>query len=125
MPRRGAGSGVCLSQKGYLQVTRRGPDRNKYVHRLVAAAMCREWCYYPVGEDGLPEGMEVHHADFNKLHNCPSNLILVDSAFHLYMDIHHYRENGTYTRRKPPAPAAVDDEPPDWVTREEQEYDCA
>jgi hypothetical protein len=86
MGRRGTGAGTCLTSKGYLQVTRRGPDRNKLAHRMIMAAMCRESCYWPLGSDGLPPGMEVHHQDFDRTHNCPSNLVLLNPSLHLHMD---------------------------------------
>lgn len=86
MPVRGAGTGTCITAKGYVRITRRGPDRNKLVHRMVMAAMCREWCYYPLGLDGVPEGMEVHHQDFGHAHNCRPNLVLLDPFLHLHMD---------------------------------------
>ncbi len=87
MPRPGTGPGVCVTAKGYLRITRRGPHRDKLVHRVVMAGLCRQFCYYPLNGGGLPEGMEVHHQDFDKTHNCPSNLLLLDPALHSEMDM--------------------------------------
>jgi len=84
MPSRGSGMGTCITHKGYVQITRRGPQRNRLVHRLVMAGMCLEFCYWPLGADGVPNGMEVHHQDFHPAHNCQSNLILLDPALHVH-----------------------------------------
>jgi hypothetical protein len=82
MPAKGTGRGWCLHAKGYPMVTTRGPNRNKLVHRVVMAAICREWCYYPLGPDGLPPGFDVHHLDFNKLNFCYCNLLLIQTELH-------------------------------------------
>jgi hypothetical protein len=86
MPARGTGTGTCITAKGYVQITRRGPGRNKLEHRLVMAGMCREFCYWVLGADGIPPGMETHHQDFGRAHNCRSNLILLDPVLHFHMD---------------------------------------
>lgn len=86
MPAKGSGKGYIITRRGYVMISRRGPDHGKLEHRVVMARMCREWCYWPLNGDGLPEGMEVHHHDFKRDHNCPSNLILMDPALHLHMD---------------------------------------
>jgi hypothetical protein len=100
--RKGYGSGVCLTAKGYLQITRRGPDRNKLVHRAVMSTLCREWCVYPLNpKTGLPDGLEVHHVDFDKRHNCPENLMLLDPVLHKFVHVHTVPGHG---------------DAPDWVT---------
>ena len=86
MPPKGSGSGICLHSKGYPRYTRLGPHRDKLVHRVVMAAMCREFCYYPLGPDGIPLGFDVHHFDFRKTHWCPSNLLLIDHILHYHAD---------------------------------------
>ena len=139
MPRRGTGSGVYRDHNGYLRVGRRGPNRKKYVHRLVVADLCQIHCFYPLNGDGLPPNMDVHHSDFDKTHNCPSNLILMESAFHDHMDraprSARYRNPLGHYTPAPPLPGAplpltcpecgvtrsltlpVElDDAPDWVT---------
>lgn len=63
--------------------TRRGPLRNKLMHRLAMADLCREWCYYLLKEDGLPAGFDVHHVDFNRLNYCSCNLLLLQTKLHM------------------------------------------
>jgi hypothetical protein len=86
VPVKGSGRGWCLHPKGYPVYTRRGPLRKKLVHRVVMAAMCAEYCYYPLAEDGLPAGFDVHHLDFDKLHYCGGNLLLIEASLHSAMD---------------------------------------
>lgn len=83
---RGSGTGLSTRKDGYVVVTRRGPDRGKLQHRMVMAEMCREWCYWPLGEGGIPEGFDVHHQDMQRGHNCRSNLVLLDHLLHQHMD---------------------------------------
>jgi hypothetical protein len=77
---------VGLHEKGYRRIWRRGPLYSKLEHRVVMAAMCREHCYYPLNGDGIPPGFDVHHLDFRKTHNCPSNLLLIEHTLHYHAD---------------------------------------
>jgi hypothetical protein len=86
VPPKGSGTGIGLHEKGYPRYWRRGPLYSKLVHRVVMAAMCREFCYYPLGPDGIPPGFDVHHMDFNKLHWCHCNLLLIDHVLHYHAD---------------------------------------
>lgn len=86
MPRKGQGSGIGLHEKGYRRIWRRGPLYGKLEHRVVMAGMCREYCYYPLNGDGMPHGFDVHHQDFHKTHNCPSNLLLIEHVLHYHAD---------------------------------------
>jgi hypothetical protein len=67
---------------GYVRVWTR-KNRGVYQHRLVMARSCKEWCYYPLGKDGLPKGFHVHHVDNKRDHNCIENLILLQDCIHL------------------------------------------
>ena len=123
MPRRpaGSGAGTYLTEKGYVRIGRRGPLRDKLLHRVIMAQTCREFCFWPIdAESGIPFGMEVHHADFDKLHNCPQNLMLLDPSLHLHMHqkermIRNREERGRFGRESKPDPES---EPPDWVVGE-------
>jgi hypothetical protein len=77
-----------FTAKGHLRVHSRGPNRDKYVHRLIADRLCREFCVYGAG---LPDWLHVHHVNFKKDHNCACNFILLDEALH----------NGTNTQYQP------------------------
>ncbi len=99
-----------LHAKGYLQFTRRGVLRGVLVHRHVMAQLCRVFCFYPLAEDGLPTGFDIHHIDWNKQHNCPHNLLLMDKALHSYADL--YRRMQNHARHFEMADA------PDWVIEE-------
>lgn len=111
MRRLGSGKGYYITDKGYAKSTRRDTS-GKYIHRLVMARLCRHQCYYPLGKDGLPVGFDVHHIDFDKLHNCPCNLLLMEHSLHFHADIDSRRVNGTYS--------AV---APDWVVTDTGDYD--
>jgi hypothetical protein len=84
--------GRTITEKGYVRLTR-GEFRMKYEHRAVAIRLAREFFYYgPVNGD-LPPGWTVHHVDWNKQHNCPSNLILMAIDFHNAAgNLHHRRQ---------------------------------
>lgn len=86
MPKKGSGAGFGRHDKGYLRCWRRGPDYGRLAHRMVMARVCAEFCYYPLAADGLPSGFDLHHIDFDKTHNCPSNLLLLEHTFHYYAD---------------------------------------
>ena len=133
-----------LTSKGYKRIYS-GPDRGKYEHRVVMRELCKVWCYYPVDEGtGLPVGLDVHHVDFDKEHNCAGNLILLDTAIHVAISGWWYRIKQTGRYEDKPAPldwevgwyeerkcetcgrvkmvlmdlesrAVAEDEPPEWV----------
>jgi hypothetical protein len=73
-------------RSGHLVVKLRRPVngrvyRDVQVHRaIVDQLLLEQW--HPFFGDQIPEGMVVHHQDFNPLHNCPPNLILMDWTLH-------------------------------------------
>lgn len=90
-----------LTAKGYRRFYS-GPDRGKYEHRVVMRELCKVWCYYPLDENtGLPAGLDVHHVDFDKEHNCIGNLILLDTAIHVVISgwWHRIKQTGRYEER--------------------------
>lgn len=133
------GLGHTVTRKGYARITS-GPHRHKLEHRVRMAEMCREWCYYPLAADGIPEGFDVHHFDWDKRHNCRSNLLLIEHRLHYYADMASRRDKqGVYGRFDIPQWAVftyvtescpdcgqvreipvgyVDPEAPDWVLSE-------
>jgi len=68
----GRGSGTTLNQKGYPRVTS-GPLRDKYVHRIVAAAL--------IGRE-LTKDEEVHHRDGDRRNFNWDNLLVLGSKDH-------------------------------------------
>lgn len=75
-----------LNEKGYVRISH-GPDRGKYEHRVIMAALCAEFCYYthsPLWDyrAGLPLGFHVEHIDHVRTHNCPSNILLLQDVIH-------------------------------------------
>lgn len=114
------GKGYTITEKGYCRITS-GPDRNKYQHRVVTAKLAKEWCYWPLGKGGLPDGFVVHHMDFDKQHNCHGNLLLIQREIHdelgwAWWDV-LYREN----QKEPDWVTEDGDEQGDW---EENEYEA-
>jgi hypothetical protein len=53
--------------------------RGTYLHRAVIAAI-QQRC------DPLPPDLDVHHMDFNKLHNCPCNLLVCSAGLNRVLD---------------------------------------
>ena len=72
--------GKQITAKGYVRITA-GEDRFKFEHRVISEKILG---------GPLPEGMEVHHMDGRKDHNCvgnwetghPGNLLLIDARLH-------------------------------------------
>lgn len=112
MPRKGSGTGIRIHAKGYPRYSRRGPLRDKLVHRVVMAGMCAEFCYYPLGKNGIPGGFDVHHIDFDKRNWCHCNLLLIEHRLHYHTD----QDRRMLNQAKHFEDA--DDEPPAWVTED-------
>lgn len=56
----------------------------------------------------IPVNYEVHHMDYNKEHNCPSNLLILDLAFHSCITAHgRKRIKGKFSPKWK--------KPPDWL----------
>lgn len=82
--------GVHVSMKGYLRYSS-APHRHKYVHRVLMSEMCREFCFYELGDDGLPYGFTVEHIDHNRQHNCTGNLLLLEKVIHDAISWHSWK----------------------------------
>ena len=67
--------------RGY-RLCRRRPYRNWLLHRAVVDMLVKEW--NPFGWPGIPEGMPVHHQDFDRGNCAPGNLILMQACFHMH-----------------------------------------
>lgn len=67
--------GHHLHSKGYLRVSA-GPLRNKYIHRIVAAAM--------LGRE-LRVDEDVHHKDFDKTNFHWTNLVVMGHRDHTWV----------------------------------------
>jgi hypothetical protein len=93
--------------KGYVRLKTR-VGRGKYEHRFVMEQMLRA----PVGlmfagEGKIPAGMDVHHFDGNRQHNCQGNLMLLQACIHNAISrsykkflIEHYDEYVTMVARE-------------------------
>ena len=79
--------GKRVHSKGYIEITA-GPYRFWKEHRMVMDRCLTEWNpWFPgVGLLGIEAeaGMSfhVHHMDFDKTHNQPGNLLLIDRRIH-------------------------------------------
>ena len=79
-------SGRTITEKGYVRLTA-GPYRNWYEHRAITAESIKIFCPPPLlallnPDTGLPDCFHVHHSDWNRQHNCPSNLLLLQNIIH-------------------------------------------
>lgn len=75
--------GRTRTDKGYIRL-KSGPYRDWYEHRAVVHRLLTE-NVISRGVVGGPEilaGLEVHHLDFDRQHNCPHNLLICHPAFH-------------------------------------------
>ena len=77
------GPGITKTKAGHLRYTSPKELRNEYVHRKVILDLIEEMPYSL--QALLPWPFEVHHCDYCKENNTPSNLIMLDIAFHSYM----------------------------------------
>ena len=70
---------------GYLRVTSRiSGYRHWLMHRAVIQILLDEagaGLWLPIGSK-IPADFDVHHQDFDKQHNCPCNLVLLDTRLH-------------------------------------------
>lgn len=91
MPKRGRPfpfkNGCQLTAKGYIRITA-GPWRGQYLHRIIADIKWRDRHFdvgmgVPARGFHIPKHLHVHHMDFNKAHDCPENLLIMDPALHL------------------------------------------
>lgn len=57
--------------------------RGKYVHRKIMEDLLEET--HPLTRQLLPEAWQVHHMDFDKVHNCPINFLMVEDWLHSIM----------------------------------------
>ena len=100
--------GIVRTAAGHLRYSSPKSKRGKYLHRDRVEQLIEEtdWYRRPL----LPWPYEVHHADWNKEHNCPGNLIIVSEALHSAMTAdgprarHH---NGKFRPKWLP--------PPEWA----------
>jgi len=61
-----------VTKKGYLRIYCKDISKNKMVHRLVWESV----------NGKIPDGMQIHHKDGDKLNNNIDNLQLVNPLFH-------------------------------------------
>ena len=114
-------TGLTLDH-GYYRYTA-GPHRGKYVHTRIAETLVSETPYSI--RLLLPWPYEVHHVDYRKTHNCPSNLILLDIAFHSKMtaDGRRHELNGRFEPKRRTVPEWVQDKLPE-LPDSNQEDEC-
>ena len=69
--------GKSRNVDGYVRLTA-GENRGKYEHRVVMEkSLGRSLSEFP--------GLEVHHLDFDRSHNCPGNLMLLDEVINKWL----------------------------------------
>lgn len=81
------GAGIYMTRSGHLRYHSPKSMRGEYVHRKMVADMIAETPYSI--KLLLPYPFEVHHADFNKVHNCGCNFIVLSTSFHSAMTVEH------------------------------------
>lgn len=110
-----SGTGIQVTASGHLRHTRR-PLRGKYVHRVTVEKLIEETSHSV--KLLLPWPFEVHHLDYQKAHNCPSNLLITTEAFHSAMTVDG-RERCAATKKFTPKFRSVPDyilsDQPEWV----------
>jgi HNH endonuclease len=101
--------GVYRSKTGHLIYSSPKELRGKSVHRKVIEDLIAATPYSI--RLLLPWPYEVHHADYNKENNDPSNLLVVTESLHSCMTSDGFRRSGRFTRKFNPhwKPA------PEWV----------
>lgn len=113
-------SGYTITHHGYRRITT-GPQRGMLEHRAKLAVLCREFCYYPLCDDGLPKGFTVEHLNHKRQHNCPHcNLILLDARIHRYISWRSWLSKeriGEIAGQSPPEPGPDDHRPEDQKVR--------
>ena len=79
-----------LQSKGYPRIKQRGIYRDKLAHRVVIEILAEEQLVErPTAKLFLPENYQIHHIDFNKLHRCPNNLLILSPELHTRLHLAH------------------------------------
>lgn len=92
--------GRTITERGYVRITH-DAWRGWLEHRAVVARCLDENVISPgVMPREIPDGWEVHHMDFNRRHNCPSNLLLLHPAFHSHARIIQNHNNSKRAKLK-------------------------
>ncbi len=77
------GAGYVITAAGHIRYTSPASLRHKYAHRVVFEGLLHNT---PEAVRHLiPDEYEIHHMDFNKTHNCGSNLLATEKAIHSAM----------------------------------------
>lgn len=82
--------GVYKNEYGHLRYSSPVSLRGKYVHRVKVERLIEETPYSI--RIMIPWPYEVHHADYNKENNDPSNFIILSESMHSYMTSHNKRK---------------------------------
>lgn len=96
--------GTYKTKAGHLRFHAPRSLRGKYVHRHVVEQCIAETPYSI--RLLLPWPYEVHHMDYNKIHNCGANLLMCSESFHSSMTNDSRRRDNFRPKWQPP---------PDWV----------
>ena len=92
------GRGVYKTRSGHLRYTSPRSVRGKYVHRVIIETLLHETPYSLVLL--IPWPYEVHHIDYNKENNVPSNLLILDERLHAAVTADRARDDGGRFGRK-------------------------
>lgn len=90
--------GIQKTRSGHLRYSSPKELRGKYVHRHVIEKLLEETPYSI--RLLLPFPYEVHHQNYNKEDNAPSNLIMMEEAFHAKLTADRARDDGGRFGRK-------------------------
>jgi hypothetical protein len=113
--------GYYKTKKGHLRYSS-GPLRGQYVHRVVVKNLLAET--HPLTIAVLPafELMEIHHIDHRHDHNCPCNLLILDTPLHsMITEATMPRRNGQNFASKSKAPEWVEESKDDSVSDERED----
>lgn len=92
------GKGISMTKSGHLRYYSPPELRYQYVHRHVIELLIEET---PEARRKLiPWPYEVHHMDYVKTNNSPSNLLLLSESLHSYLTAQGMRDRDGRFRRK-------------------------
>lgn len=103
------GKGVYKTKAGHLRYSSPAELRHQYVHRVKVEQLLKETPYSI--QLLLPWPYEVHHMDWNKENNDPSNFLLVSESLHSCMTAARLRFKPKW-QAPPQWLPLLDEEPP-------------
>lgn len=91
-----------MTKSGYIMISRINPvtGEHVYIHEHVFIFLLKEGMWQK-GICSTPEGFHVHHVDFNKTNNDPSNLVMLSHSDHrkIHSDKEEDKKRGVGLKR--------------------------